>query len=157
MVDTLYRMMYWTDWGSNTAIESASMDGNNRAIIHNTELIRPYALTLDYSAQKLYWIDARNDVLESSNVDGTNRIDVLTSGIEQPFSVTIIGDTIYWTDWRYGIRTFNATGSGSVGTLFNNFCISANPFAIQAISPQRQQEPGNISSMATYNMYHSIL
>jgi len=27
-------MIYWTDWGSDPKIESASMDGGNRTVIH---------------------------------------------------------------------------------------------------------------------------
>ena len=55
--------MYWTDWGNPAKIERASMDGQNRMVLHNTLLTWPNGITIDYSAQKLYWVDAFLDKL----------------------------------------------------------------------------------------------
>ena len=49
------------------------MDGTREQTIVNTGLIWPNAITIDRSAQILYWADASLDKIESSNVDGTNR------------------------------------------------------------------------------------
>ena len=65
--------MYWTDWGNPAKIERASMDGQNRIVLHNTLLTWPNGITVDYSAQKLYWVDAFLDKIEYSDVDGTGR------------------------------------------------------------------------------------
>ena len=65
--------MYWTDWGNPAKIERASMDGQNRTVLHNTLLTWPNGITIDYSAQKLYWVDAFLDKIEYSGVDGTGR------------------------------------------------------------------------------------
>ena len=59
--------MYWTD------TERASMDGTSREVLHNTNLVWPTALTLDYDTQTLYWLDASLDKLETSHVNGSNR------------------------------------------------------------------------------------
>lgn len=65
--------MYWTDWGEIPKIERAGMDGTNRAVIIDTEIYWPNALTLDYSQQKLYWADAKYNFIHRSNLDGTGR------------------------------------------------------------------------------------
>ena len=49
------------------------MDGQNRTVLHNTLLTWPNGITIDYSAQKLYWVDAFLDKIEYSDVDGTGR------------------------------------------------------------------------------------
>ena len=65
--------MYWTDWGSTAKIEKASMDGQNRVVLHDTLLTWPNGITIDYAAQRLYWTDASLDKIEYSGVDGTGR------------------------------------------------------------------------------------
>lgn len=67
------RYMYWTDWGSPAKIERASMDGQNRMVLHDTNLTWPNGITIDYPAQRLYWVDAALDRIEFSGVDGTGR------------------------------------------------------------------------------------
>ena len=38
MCHSVYRLMYWTDWGSVPKIEKAYMDGSNRRTIINSNL-----------------------------------------------------------------------------------------------------------------------
>ena len=45
------RWMYWTDWGSQPAIERAKMDGTQRSILVNESLIWPNALALDKTSR----------------------------------------------------------------------------------------------------------
>ena len=92
--------MYWTDLGAIPKIERASMDGTSREILHNTSLIWPNALTLDYDTQILYWMDAGLDKFESSNVDGSNRKLLSTTHIYHPFGITLYQNWLYWTDWE---------------------------------------------------------
>lgn len=91
-------LIFWTDWGiaavsgtnrserSNTAnganaansggarIESAFLDGSGRrCVICNSKLHWPNGLTIDYAADRLYWVDAKRHVIESSNLDGSER------------------------------------------------------------------------------------
>jgi len=50
--------------GDVAKIERASMDGDARRTLHNTDLVWPNGLTLDYQNQVLYWIDAFLDKIE---------------------------------------------------------------------------------------------
>ena len=78
--------MYWTD------TERASMDGTSREVLHNTNLVWPTALTLDYDTQTLYWLDASLDKLETSHVNGSNR------RLYHPLWITFYQNRLYWTD-----------------------------------------------------------
>ena len=49
------------------------MDGQNRMVLHDTNLTWPNGITIDYPAQRLYWVDAALDRIEFSGVDGTGR------------------------------------------------------------------------------------
>ena len=153
-------MLYWTDTGSNAAIERASMDGRNRTVIHNnTALGRPYGLTLDYSTQKLYWIDGQLDILQSSNVDGTDRIPLLTTGIVGAFYITTSRGSFYWTDFVLGsIQAFNSSGSGDITTIFNRPRTCNTLWSVQVISEARQQAPGTYAPGSYYSNtdHHSI-
>lgn len=91
--------MYWTDWGTPAKIERASMDGLTRETLHNTDLVWPNAITMDYQSQTLYWLDAKLDKLESSFVNGSDRRTISTEFVYHPFSVAFYKDVLYWSDW----------------------------------------------------------
>ena len=141
--------MYWTDWGGVAKIERASMDGSDRRVLHNTGLTWPNGLTIDYTAQKIYWADASLDRIEFSNVDGNGRT-VLLSGLDHPFSITLEGNLLFWTDWQNNAIHVAHKISGTTGsdlTIFNNF--RARPFGIEAVTPIRQAQNGKICYIST--------
>ena len=149
--------MYWTDVGGS--IERASMDGRNRTVIHNTALGQPNALTLDYSTQKLYWLDSQLYILQSSNVDGTDRITLLTmlTGIAggHPLYITTSRGSLYWTDDdRRNIRAFNSSGSGTITTIINRICGAI--WSIQVISEARQQAPGTYAPGSNTDLHSTL-
>ena len=76
------------------------MDGQAKQVLHNTQLVYPNCLTLDYQNQVLYWIDASLDKIESSNVDGTNRTLIANFASNyHPFSMSYFNNVLYWSDW----------------------------------------------------------
>lgn len=133
------RWMYWTDWGFPAKIEKSSMDGLNRSVLHNTDLLAK-RLTIDYETQILYWADANLDKIERSNVDGSNRT-LLTSGdnILHPFSITFFRGVIYWSDW-----SFQSIISAPVDAADNITVIvlrlPEHPMAVHVISRERQPD-----------------
>lgn len=91
-------LIFWTDWGvaavsgtnrserekagnilnnaisGGARIESSFLDGSGRrCVICNSKLHWPNGLTIDYAADRLYWVDAKRHVIESSNLDGSER------------------------------------------------------------------------------------
>ena len=134
--------MYWSDWGAVATIERASMDGRARQILHNSLLVWPNGLTLDYQNQVLYWIDGSLDKIESSNVDGTNRRLILSLALSslnyQGFALSFFNNTLYWSDWgRDMVFSVFANGT-SITSLLQGFSV---PTGIEVVSENRQQLP----------------
>ena len=128
--------MYWTDWGDEARIETASMDGSDRRVLHNTELTWPNGLTIDYPAQRIYWVDAFEDKIEYSNVDGSGRF-LLLSDLDHPFSITLEGNLLFWTDWiNNAIHATHKISSTGAIFVYNN--LRDRPFGIEAVTPTRQ-------------------
>ena len=138
----IYSWMYWSDWGVVATIERASMDGRGRQILHNSQLVYPNGLTLDYQNQVLYWIDAYLDKIESSSVDGTNRTLITnlasSSPNYHPFSMTFFKNILYWSDQGTDmIHSIFANGT-SLTSLLQGFHMSTG---IEVVAGSRQQLP----------------
>jgi low density lipoprotein receptor-related protein 5/6 len=129
--------MYWTDWGQVATIEKSSMDGRNRSVIHNTSLVWPNGLALDFQNQVLYWADAFLDKLESSNVDGSNRRIIITFTADlHPFGLALFDGILYFTDWsEASVRSVDPR-NGNLTNITHG--LYGRPFGIRAVSEQRQ-------------------
>lgn len=68
-----FRFIYWTDCGSNAKIERAQLDGSERQIIVNKNIIWPTGIAIDYPAKRIYWADPKASRVESVNMDGRHR------------------------------------------------------------------------------------
>ena len=134
--------MYWTDWGTEARIERAGMDGRNRTILHDTNLVWPNGLTIDYANQRIYWVDASLDTIEYSNVDGSGRtlLDRMDDQVFHPFSITLEEEFIFWTDWNQLsiFTTHKDLPNDNIVNLYGDLVDS--PHGIEAVTPDRQQE-----------------
>ncbi len=129
--------MYWTDWGTNASIEKASMDGTNRQILHNTDLVWPNDITLDIATQDLYWVDASLDKVETSRVDGSLRRVLTNSGLSHPFGIVMHEGKLYISDWSGNtIRVMNS--SGGPAEILTNVSFIGKLFGIKIVSPTHQ-------------------
>lgn len=72
--------MFWTDWGLKT-IQSAWLDGKNVKSLINETLAFVNGLAIDYSNDRLFWLDATYDKMETSNLDGSDRKIVNLTGL----------------------------------------------------------------------------
>ncbi len=46
------RLLIWTDWGSQDKIEVATLAGENRRPLVETNLVDPSGLTIDYTSER---------------------------------------------------------------------------------------------------------
>ncbi|XP_053978841.1 vitellogenin receptor isoform X2 [Hylaeus volcanicus] len=92
-------LMYWTEWGLNSRILMASMDGTNSSVLVAESLKWPNSLSIDYANKRLYWIDSKLKIIESIRLDGTDRRIVLKGVAKKPFSLAVFENKIYWSDW----------------------------------------------------------
>lgn len=132
------------------------MDGSDRRQIVTEGIFWPNGLTIDYSAGRIYWADAKHHVIESANYDGTDRkkvqivrlggpvrtlsmarsFQIMSNHLPHPFAITLFEDQMYWTDWNTkSISTANkVTGKG-----YRNVHIDMHfPMDIHAYHPSRQ-------------------
>jgi len=116
------------------------MDGTSRTTLHSTSLGFPSGLTLDYTTQTLYWIDAARLRIESSGVDGSNRRTVTTVNANNPWGIVIYSGNLYWTD-RISGRSLIYVSSArfpSPRNLLSGFTLTYFPLGIEVVSSSRQ-------------------
>ena len=115
------------------------MDGKNRTVIINTNVLQTHSLTLDYQRQILYWIDSDYRVLESSTVNGTNRKTIYWFSQSYSFyGISLFNDIFYlsWYNEMYRIST-----SGQNFTSINNpYICYKNYRRLKVLSEERQPQ-----------------
>ena len=92
--------MFWTDWGQPAKIEKCGMDGrpSTREVLIDRDIVWPNALAIDYTEEKIWWVDARLNTIESSDFNGQGRRVLLRTWItNHAYGATIFQDFIYWT------------------------------------------------------------
>lgn len=99
-LDPIRGIMYWSDCGQLPHIERAGMDGLKRQILIDKEIVRPIALTLDFTLDRIYWLDSELLKISSSQFDGNDCRQIFKSAefLSQPFSLSIFEDSVYWTN-----------------------------------------------------------
>ena len=120
-------------------IERISIDGDltTRQVLHQTDLVWPNALTIDYEAQEIYWADAQLDKIEKSFVDGSMRTVLTTNLIFHPFSLTFYNDTLYWSDWTTNqILTTSLSNPDRVSSV--TLPLNQRPMGVQIVTESRQ-------------------
>ena len=117
------------------------MDGQDRIELINTDLEGPFGITIDYSEQKIYWIDGIRDKIEYCNPDGTGRVTLISSlgglGFGVPYSLTLEGDYLYWSEWdENALFSLHKTDRGNVSFILSD--LPVNPNGIQSVSASRR-------------------
>ncbi|XP_057669254.1 sortilin-related receptor-like [Diorhabda carinulata] len=96
--------MFWTDWSvENPSVNRANLDGtNNLTLFGRNKVEWPNGITIDYIANRLYWVDARLDYIGSSDLHGDGFIKVVynTDVVSHPFAISVFKNNMYWDDWK---------------------------------------------------------
>lgn len=103
-VHPLQGYLFWTDWDLQApSVNRANLDGSNYTILFTKPQVAwPNGITVDYIAQRIYWVDAREDYIASSDLEGARLTFVLRDSqfVSHPFAVAVFKDTLYWDDWK---------------------------------------------------------
>ena len=132
--------MFWLSWSRERKVERAEMDSSNRRVIIRENIYWPIRLTIDYSEQKIYWVDSELSYIYRANYDGSNRENVFRSPkrclLGHLFALTLYENKIYWTDVKTGgIHSTNKNNGLRCPVTFSNV---GYPRDIRAYEPKRQ-------------------
>lgn len=138
-------LMFWTDWEeSNPRIEKATMAGQSRKVLFRVaEIVSggwPNGITCDFSAERLYWIDAKSDSIHTVTYEGKDHREIVRDStyLEHPFAITVFGNHVYWSDWRVAaIIRANKWNGSSVRVVEGT---SLKPFDVKIIHRSRQPQ-----------------
>uniref|UniRef100_A0A8D2ZZH8 EGF-like domain-containing protein n=1 Tax=Scophthalmus maximus TaxID=52904 RepID=A0A8D2ZZH8_SCOMX len=88
--------IYWTD--GNT-INMANMDGSNSKVLQQNQR-DPVGLSIDYTANKLYWISSANGTINRCNLDGTGLevLETLKRELAKGTALAVMGGKLWWAD-----------------------------------------------------------
>lgn len=130
--------MFWTDWGENAKIEKAGMNGSNRTVIVSKNIYWPNGLTVDYSARKIYWTDAKLSYIARADYNGLNYQTILKDTLPHPFALSVYENVVYWTDWTLrAIYSCNKKTGQNMQVVMSDIY---SPMDIHVYERDRQQE-----------------
>ena len=86
-------MLYWTNWNQqHPTIERSFMNGTQRQVIVQENLVMPHGLALDLHRQRIYWannLHFGSFRIERSSMDGSDRQLVYSGSGQFIFSLTV--------------------------------------------------------------------
>ncbi|KAL1509813.1 hypothetical protein ABEB36_004494 [Hypothenemus hampei] len=96
--------LYWTDWSAeNPSVNRANLNGlSSKALFGKDKVEWPNGITVDYIANRIYWVEARRDYIGSSDLHGDDFVEVVhgSNVVAHPFAVAVFKNNIYWDDWK---------------------------------------------------------
>lgn len=125
VVHPLEGYLFWTDWSKKkAAISRSNLDGTDiRVLFTSPQVIWPNGITIDFIAERVYWVDASKDYIASCDLNGKSFKKVLEQDnrVAHPFAVGVYKDLMYWDDWKMN-SVFSADKDHGImiRTLANN-------------------------------------
>ncbi|KAJ8299885.1 hypothetical protein KUTeg_021404 [Tegillarca granosa] len=91
-------LLFWGD--TNGYIGRSYMSGENVEIIITDNIESPLGLAIDYKADRLYWVDFRNNVIKSATLDGTEVQTFISDKNSKPTDLKIHGSYLFYIGWN---------------------------------------------------------
>jgi len=92
VIVALYSYLFWSDGaGSDAKIERSDLSGNSRTVLVSSAqgLVSPTTLVVDFSSQKLYWLDSAAEKIGHVNFDGSETFTQTISLLNHVSAMTI--------------------------------------------------------------------
>ena len=132
--------MFWTDTLGAAKIERANLAGFDRTVLvdlTNSSQFWPNAISVDYTNDRIIWVDAWTGAVDSADFQGQNRRMVASQVPMYPYDIILHGDTLYWSDWvEDAIEMLNWT----TGDYLGNFSavVSGSVYGLGLLDKSRQ-------------------
>jgi len=123
VINPMLGLMYWINNGlRNTAIYSASLNGDNVQILVSSNLNSPSGLAVDYfMSNRVFWCDHKTNVIESIKFDGSDRVRVNHVAMRNPFKIDVFENHVYWLTSELGtIKKVDKFGRGAAIELIKD-------------------------------------
>ena len=134
--------MFWISRGFQSSIERATLSGDSKTTLVSLaswwSLPRPSGITLDFSANRLYWVDSRTRRIESVDFNGNNRQHFKTLSFSvQPYDIVLYSGVFYYSDTSSrSINKINKATKQSLGSYTG--LGASNVLRLAMFSPLRQ-------------------
>jgi len=97
--------MFWISDGFQVTIERATLSGDNKTTLVTITTFtswfppRPNGITLDFPANRLYWVDRQTGGIESVDFNGNNRQHFKTLLFHNyPYDIVLYSGVFYYSD-----------------------------------------------------------
>lgn len=75
-------------------------DSATRRAIVTDNIGWPNGITIDYTLNRFWWTDAKQQTIESADLNGKHRkVFLRATPLEHPFGISVFLDNVFWTDW----------------------------------------------------------
>ncbi|KAL3265395.1 hypothetical protein HHI36_009601 [Cryptolaemus montrouzieri] len=112
--------MFWTDWSAeNPSVNRADLDGSHIKPLFKKPIVQwPNGIAIDYIAERIYWVDARQDYIASADLHGDDIKFIIKDNevVSHPFAVAVFKSSMFWDDWKRN-AIFSADKDSSLGNL----------------------------------------
>ncbi|KAI6184989.1 hypothetical protein M3Y97_00656200 [Aphelenchoides bicaudatus] len=150
VVDPMKGLIFWADLASDSRIERAGMNGQDRlTILKEPQLKRPTALTIDVLQQRLYWADSKLKSIMSADYYGQNIKTILHahSIIRFPYSMVVFENQIFYSDRdQANILSMNRFDGSDIQILFTRL---PGPTSLRIYHEQLQPDQRNLCANLT--------
>lgn len=85
----MFSYLFWGDGGSVPKIERSTLIGENRRTLITQGILHPFAITVDASRSRIFWVDAYRDTVESADLYGLQRKVITRYSHTQFYDITI--------------------------------------------------------------------
>lgn len=81
--------MFWTDWvAGSPSVNRANLDGSDPQKLFVKPVVEwPNGITIDYIANRIYWVDAKEDYIASSDFFGKGFKKVINENVSCSSSI----------------------------------------------------------------------
>ena len=109
--------------GSSPKIETSLLDGSERRILHNTDILWPEDIVVDRLRGAIFWTDSKKKTIETSFEDGRGRKTIKNYGMR--FMVDELYEQSFSSQIFYGSYTIIGTsGFENTSGIFES-CLSS--------------------------------